>query len=54
METHVRPAVTLRLCLLLALCAREQRCVVQRRRACAELLLSRFEIGDRGCEVIIR
>ena len=54
METHVRPSITLRLCLLLALRARQQRGVVQRRRVRAELLLSRFEIGDRGCEVIIR
>lgn len=50
---YIWPTIALHLCLLLTLRARQQRRIVQRDGASVELLLSDFDIGERGREVII-
>lgn len=53
-RAYIWPTIALRLCLLLALRARQQRRVVQRAGARVELLLPGSKIGNRGREVVVR
>ena len=53
-DFYVWPPISLRLCLLLALHARQQGCAAQRSGARVQLRLSLFQVSERGCKVVIR